>query len=189
MKVRDSGMPVEAKWSEFFDPSFILRQMEVTSELGIVVDLGCGFGTFSIPAAKIVKGNVLAFDLEDEMIELLKTKINQLKINNVKLHQTDFIADGTGLPANSVDYVMIFNILHHELPEQILNEVSRILKSGAKAGIIHWRSDIETPRGPSLEIRPKPQECINWALESGFKVPKDPFLLEPYHFGLIIQKL
>ena len=188
MKVRDSGMPEEAMWSEFFDPQLILQQMEVTPELETIVDLGCGFGTFSIPAAKIINGKVLSFDIENEMVELMKAKIDQLKINNIELYQTDFIADGTGFPANSVDYAMIFNILHHDHPEQILNEVFRILKNGAKAGIIHWRSDVETPRGPSLEIRPRPQECITWAMKTGFKVSKNPFLLEPYHFGLIIQK-
>jgi len=188
MKVRDSGMPEEEMWSGFFDPELILQQMEVTPEIETLIDLGCGFGTFSIPAARIVKGKVLAFDIETEMIDLMKEKINQQEINNIELYQADFIADETRLPAYSADYVMIFNILHHDHPEQILSEVFRILKKDAKAGIIHWRSDVETPRGPALKIRPTPQECINWAKETGFKVSKKPFLLEPYHFGLIIQK-
>jgi len=134
MKVRDSGMPEEEMWSGFFDPLLILPQMEVSYETHTIVDLGCDFGTFSIPTAKVVSGKVLAYDIDEEMIELMKTKINQLGINNIELHQSDFIANGTGLPANSVDYVMIFNILHHDHPEQILSEVFRILKKDAKAG-------------------------------------------------------
>jgi len=188
MKVRDSGMPEEEMWSVFFDHQLILQQMEVSSEIYAIVDLGCGFGTFSIPAAKIVSGKVLAYDIDKEMIEVMEMKINQLGINNIELHQADFIANGTGLPANSVDYVMIFNILHHDHPEQILSEVFRILKKDAKAGIIHWRSDIETPRGPSLAIRPQSKTCANWAKEAGFLIAKNPFIIEPYHFGLIIQK-
>lgn len=188
MKVRDSGMPEEAMWSGFFDPYLILRQMEINSEIDLIADLGCGFGTFSIPASKIVKGKVLAFDIENEMIELIKTKINLLKINNVELFKADFIADGTGLQASSIDYAMIFNILHHEHPDQILIEVFRILRKGAKAGIVHWRSDVATPRGPALAIRPKPSDCAQWAIKTGFHICKDPFIIEPYHFGLIIQK-
>jgi ubiquinone/menaquinone biosynthesis C-methylase UbiE len=188
MKVRDSGMPEESMWTDFFDPQLILQLMDITSEIHTIADLGSGFGTFSIPAANIVKGKVLAYDIDEEMIELMRTKINQLGINNIELHQADFIANGTGLPANSVDYVMIFNILHHDHPEQILSEIFRILKKDAKAGIIHWRSDIETPRGPSLAIRPQPKTCANWAKEAGFLIFKNSFFIEPFHFGLIIQK-
>jgi ubiquinone/menaquinone biosynthesis C-methylase UbiE len=188
MKVRDSGMPEEAMWSEFFNPPFILKQMGMTADLQAIADLGCGFGTFSIPAANIIKGKVHAFDIDEEMISQMQIKIDEFAIKNVELHLADFITEGTGLPDNSVDYVMIFNILHHDNPEQILNETYRILKKGAKAGIIHWRSDISTPRGPSLEIRPRPAECTNWAKGAGFQLFKDPFIIGSYHFGLIIQK-
>lgn len=187
MKVRDSGMPNEEMWSEFFDARNILLQMQLSAVMENIVDLGSGYGTFSIPAAQITKGTVHAFDIEPEMIDLLKTKSNKLHLNNIKLHLKDFIADGSGLPDKSIDYVMLFNILHHSEPKQILNETYRILKPGAKAGIIHWRSDISTPRGPQPEMRPKPDECIKWAVESGFTINKE-MILEPYHFGIIINK-
>ena len=122
------------------------------------------------------------------MIEQLQGKMDKLDINNISLHKNDFIANGTGLPDNSADYVMLFNILHHENPYQILNEVYRILKAGTKAGIVHWRSDISTPRGPQLDIRPTPEQCKEWAIETGFAIHKE-LILEPYHFGIIISKL
>lgn len=188
MKVRDSGMPEETMWSKFFDSKLILQQMEVTPDLYSIVDLGCGFGTFAIPASQIINGKVHAFDIDKEMIRQLQSKIDQLDKKNIELHLKDFIAEGTGLPDHSVDYVMLFNILHHDIPHQILREVHRILKTGARAGIIHWRSDIQTPRGPDLDIRPTPEQCKNWATESGFTIHKES-ILEPYHFGIIINKL
>jgi len=181
-------MPEEAMWSKFFDPELILQQMEITSGLHSIVDLGCGFGTFSIPASGLVTGIIHAYDIDENMISWLKNKINQQHIQNIQLHFNDFIADGSGLPGHSIDYVMLFNILHHEAPDQILSEVHRILKPGKSAGIIHWRSDIATPRGPRLEIRPTPEQCKKWAVESGFTISKE-LILEPYHFGLIISKL
>ena len=187
MKVRDSGMPEESLWSMFFDPELILHQMKVTHDLKCVVDLGCGFGTFSIPASQIVKGKIHAFDIDQDMIELLQSKIDELEIKNIDLHLKDFIEDGSGLPDNSTDYVMLFNILHHDNPHQILDEVHRILKSGGSAGIIHWRSDIPTPRGPEQDIRPTPGQCKQWAIRSGFSVHNE-LVLEPYHFGIIISK-
>jgi ubiquinone/menaquinone biosynthesis C-methylase UbiE len=175
-------------WSKFFDPEQILQQMEVGNDLQSVVDLGSGFGTFSIPASEMIKGEVHAFDIDLDMILQLQTKIDQLDIKNINLHLKDFIAEGISLPDNSVDYVMLFNILHHDNPHQILNDVFRVLKTGEKAGIIHWRSDIPTPRGPHLDFRPTPDECKKWAVESGFTITKE-LNLKPYHFGIVIAKL
>jgi ubiquinone/menaquinone biosynthesis C-methylase UbiE len=188
MKVRDSGMPEETMWLKFFDPELILRQMDVTNDLDSVVDLGSGFGTFSIPASQLIQGEVHAFDIEPDMILHLQTKMDQLEIKNITLHLKDFIKEGTGLDNNSIDYVMLFNLLHHDKPHQILNEIFRVLKPGGKAGIIHWRRDIATPRGPHLDFRPSPEECKQWAAASGFSLTKE-LILEPYHFGILITKL
>ena len=188
MKIQDSGMPEETMWSKFFDPEQILQQMEFTTDLKSVVDLGCGFGTFSIPASQMIKGKIHAFDIDPEIIKQLQIKIDQLDIKNIDLHLTDFIAEGSGFTDNSMDYVMLFNILHHDNPHQILAEVHRVLKTGQRAGVIHWRSDIPTPRGPKLDIRPTPEQCKQWAIETGFAISKE-LILEPYHFGIIITKI
>jgi predicted RNA methylase len=86
MKVRDSGMPDEEMWSGFFDTLDILKQMEVTHGLETVVDLGSGYGTFSIPVAQMIHGTVRAFDIEPEMMEILKYKADQLNIKNIEIH-------------------------------------------------------------------------------------------------------
>jgi ubiquinone/menaquinone biosynthesis C-methylase UbiE len=86
MKIRDSGMPEETKWSKFFDPKLILKQMEVTSQIHTIVDLGCGFGTFTLPASKLVKGKVYAFDIDEDIIKQLQNKIDQLSIKNIELY-------------------------------------------------------------------------------------------------------
>ncbi|MEY7999731.1 hypothetical protein AB8U03_05830 [Clostridium sp. Mt-5] len=38
-----------------------------------------------------------------------------------------------------------------------------------------------------MEIRPKPEMIINWAVKIGFKLEKQVELL-PYHYGLIFKK-
>ena len=54
MRTRESGMPEEPVWSSFFDPEATLRTLGVRPQSGDVVDFGCGYGTFAIPAAGIV---------------------------------------------------------------------------------------------------------------------------------------
>ena len=60
--------------------------------------------------------------------------------------QRDILMETTGLADNSIHYVMIFNILHNDSPGDFLMEAYRILKPNGEVGIIHWRSDISTPR-------------------------------------------
>ena len=52
MKARESGMPDEQMWDQFFDPDAILDGLGIRDLSGNIVDLGCGYGTFSIPAAR-----------------------------------------------------------------------------------------------------------------------------------------
>jgi len=187
MKVRESGMPERDMWEKFFDPTRILMQMGLNSQVRDVVEVGCGYGTFTIPVAKMISGQIHTYDIDEEMIRITKTEVAKVELNNVNTILRDIIADGTGLPDESVDYVMLFNILHLETPELLLKESKRVLKSGGKLGIIHWNYDPSTPRGPSMEIRPKPEACIRWTEQEGFHSPKR-YDLKPYHYGIVLTK-
>jgi ubiquinone/menaquinone biosynthesis C-methylase UbiE len=39
-----------------------------------VVDFGCGYGTFTLTAASMIKGKIYAFDIEPEMIKTVEQK-------------------------------------------------------------------------------------------------------------------
>ena len=187
MKIRESDMPNEEEWNEFFNPEKTLTLLGLNSRVTDVADFGCGYGTFTIPAAKIISGKIYAFDIEPEMIEVVKWKAKKLNLGNVKAIIRDFILEGSGLRAASVDFVFLFNILHLEKPESLLSESYRILKPGGRAGIIHWNYDSTTPRGPPMAIRPKPEQCKIWAESVGF-VSEEKFDLKPYHYGLVLKK-
>jgi ubiquinone/menaquinone biosynthesis C-methylase UbiE len=187
MRGRESGMPGKEAWEGFFDSSGVLSIMGLSSDTRDVAEFGCGYGTFTIPAAMIVKGTVYAIDIDKEMTALTDQEAKRNNLYNVKTLLRDFAAEGTGLDAGSVDYVMLFNILHIEHPEIMLKEASRILKPKGKLGIIHWNYDPSTPRGPSIDIRPKPEDCIIWAKQVGFTDSKIHDL-KPYHYGIVLIK-
>lgn len=189
MKVRDSGMPEIERWSTFFDPEAILRVFGLEQEVGSLVDFGCGFGTFTLAAAGLVSGTVHALDIEPEMIETVRAKCLQQGIANVRTEVRDFVASGSGLADNLVDAALLFNILHHEDPLGLLGEALRILKPGGRLAVIHWNYDPTTPRGPAMEIRPRPEQCIAWGKAAGFTfVATERFDLPPYHYGLLFRK-
>lgn len=185
MKIRESGMPEEKYWDSFFNPQYILSQLRFENTISDALEFGSGYGTFTIPAAKIIKGNLYALDIEPEMIVNLKRKVRLGKLSNIKIKQVDFAKEGTGLNANSIDYAMLFNILHAEDPVALLKEAYRVLRNNSKVGVIHWINSPSTPRGPSLNIRPKPEQCIAWLEQAGFTIGSEVIQLPPYHYGII----
>ena len=189
MKARESGMPDEEMWQGFFRPDEILHKLLLTENCGDVVDFGCGYGTFTIPAARIVRGTVFAVDIEPDMVKVTRRKVKAAGLKNMKVRLRDFVAEGTGLPDASVQYAMLFNILHAEEPLLLLREAHRVLEPGGLLGVMHWNYDPATPRGPSMDIRPRPEQCRAWAVEAGFEpMPPELIDLPPYHYGMVFKR-
>jgi len=189
MKTRESGMPDEGLWSTFFTPEEVLAKLGLTDHCRDVVDFGCGYGTFTIPAARVVRGVVHALDVEPEMVAATMDKATAAGLTNVLSRLGDFVAEGTGLSDASVDYVMLFNILHAEEPLTLLREAFRVLSVGGRLGIMHWRYDPTTPRGPSMSIRPRPEQCRAWAEQAGFHLAGPELIdLPPYHYGMVMVR-
>jgi SAM-dependent methyltransferase len=190
VKTRESGMPEEAAWDSFFDPPRALNLLMPAVVQNDVVEFGCGYGTFTIPAAQRTRGTLHALDIDPEMVALTAAKASQAGLTNVRGTLRDFVAEGTGLPPDSAGYAMLFNILHAEQPEVLLREAYRVLAPGGSLGIIHWNYDPNTPRGPSMAIRPRPEQCRDWALAAGFELTEPGIMpLPPYHYGMLLRKL
>lgn len=187
MKIRESGMPEREMWETFFNAENVLTTLGVNRKTKDLAEFGCGYGTFTIPAAKIINSTIYALDIEPEMIGITSEEAQKHGLNNVRAIMRDFIADGSGLSDESIDYAMLFNILHLEHPEVLIREAKRILKKEGRLGIIHWNYDPSTPRGPAMEIRPKPEDCVQWAESAGFHSPQRYDLL-PYHYGIVLLK-
>lgn len=184
MKVRDSGMPEQDFWETLFDVPLILDRLRIDASVGPAVEVGCGYGTFTVPVAQRIAGPLHAFDIEADMIAVTHARLRAAGCENVRLAQRDVIADGFGLAARSVEAVLLFNILHAENPAALLRASAGLLSNRGRVLVIHWRSDIPTPRGPDLSIRPRPEQIARWAADTGLLVPAgEPVLLPPWHFG------
>lgn len=190
MKGRESGMPDEAYWASFFNTEAALDRLLGASVTGNLIEFGCGYGTFTVPAARRTSGLIAALDIEAEMIDGVRRKASALELHNIRAEVRDFVAQGAGVASRSQAHAMIFNLLHLEQPVALLREACRTLQSGGVLSVIHWRSDIPTPRGPSLTIRPTPGQCREWMLEAGFQAIEAVDLRDccPFHFGLLARR-
>ena len=182
MKTRESGMPDEELWRTFFDPAMIFDRLGLRPECESVVDFGAGYGTFSLAAAGRIVGTVHAFDIDPELVAAVTHAARALGLDRLQVVDRDFVEQGTGLPDRSVDYAMLFNILHAAEAPSLLAEARRILRPDGLLAVIHWNYDPTTPRGPSMAIRLRPEECRNLVAAADFE-PGLILDLPPYHYG------
>ena len=173
MRIRDSGMPEEAYWESLFDVPLILARLGIDDSLGDVAELGCGYGTFTVPIARAISGTLYTFDVDPVMIERTRERAGKLPIICA---ERDVMEAGFGV---NVDAALLFNILHCERPVELL----RLAAAAAETVlVIHWRYG-ETPRGPNFEIRPRPEQIVAWGAEAGLQA--GPVIdLPPWHYGL-----
>jgi ubiquinone/menaquinone biosynthesis C-methylase UbiE len=120
-----------------------------------IADIGAGTGYFAIPMAAAVgaSGHVFAIDLQPEMIEKLRAKLDAAgKPKNISLREG--AASAVPLPDTSVDVVFYANIWHEiDDQEAVLREAFRILVLTGTIAILDWRQDKPSPPGPPQEHR------------------------------------
>ena len=124
------------------------------------------------------------------MVGIVRQTTVACDLLTIQAEVRDVVAQGTGVATGSQAHAMIFNLLHLEQPVALLREAYRTLQDGGVLSVIHWRSDIQTPRGPSLAIRPTPEQCRGWMAEAGFRAiePVDLQSCCPFHFGLLARR-
>ena len=99
-----------------------------------VIDIGCGPGVFSIEIAKLLNGSgkVIAVDMQEGMLEIIKRKIEGKPYEKlIALHQCT--QDSISIKENA-DFVLMFYMVH-EVPskEHFFNEVLPLIN---KNGLI-----------------------------------------------------
>jgi ubiquinone/menaquinone biosynthesis C-methylase UbiE len=112
---------------------FRLPRKNILKEVGIkpgfhVLDYGCGPGSYIGPLAELVgeSGKVYALDIHPLAIRKVQGIASREKLANVKTILSDC---QTGLPDNSLDVVLLYDIFHHlSDPDRILKELHRVLK-------------------------------------------------------------
>jgi hypothetical protein len=95
----------------------------------------------------------------------------------------DVLESGFGV---TVDAVLLFNILHGVRPVDLLRLAVNSLYVGGQVLIIHWRYG-ETPRGPTLDIRPTPDQVIAWAAEADLEPIGEVIDLPPWPYGMRLE--
>lgn len=171
----------------YYDLHYLLRWFGVSKGMN-VADVGCGAGVCTVPLAALVgeEGIVFACDISDEMLDVLRSKVDRWNIGNI----IPLLCKENHLPLNdnSVDFILLSLILHElESPADFLSEIKRVLKKGGRIGIVDWDKS-ENPddkeSGPPDEERISLERARNLLLENELGIVREK---KPgqYHYAIL----
>lgn len=160
-----------------YRPEVIIEHLDLKEGMS-VLDIGCGPGRISIPAAKTVgsKGKVAALDIQDGMLDKVREKIKNEQLQNVQC-----ICARTGddkMGKNQFDRAVLVTVLG-EIPDRqsLFDEAYQALKKG---GILSVTEFIFDPHFQTQKM------VMRFANKAGF-VLKEKFG-NPLAFTLNLQK-
>jgi ubiquinone/menaquinone biosynthesis C-methylase UbiE len=112
-----------------------------------VCDLGCGNGFYTLKLASLVgdQGTVLAVDIQQEMLGLLRARAESAAILNIRPILST--VDDSHLPTQQVDLLLLVDV-YHELshPAAMLQAIHSSLKPSGRVALVEFRQ--EDPQVP-----------------------------------------
>jgi ubiquinone/menaquinone biosynthesis C-methylase UbiE len=123
------------------------------------------------------------------MITRVNDKTRNTPLNNVEAGIRDILKDGSGLPEESADYILLFSVLQTRQPNTLLKEAYRVLRRTRRVTILNWTVDPDTPCGPPIAMRLSITQSIEWCLEAGFDSSSiQVFDFKPDRYEVILRK-
>jgi len=115
----------------------------------VVADIGAGTGYFALPIAERVEsGQVLAVDIQPEMLAVIERRVAERSIGNVRTIEGS-VTD-PGLPDAGVDLVYIVDAYHEfSYPREMGEAIVRALVPGGKLVLVEYRKE-----DPDVPIKP-----------------------------------
>jgi ubiquinone/menaquinone biosynthesis C-methylase UbiE len=136
----------------FQNPYKILRPY--IKEGMTVLDFGCGPGFFSVEIARLLNdsGEVIAADLQEGMLDIVKQKVKGTELEKrIRLHKCQ--DESIGL-TSKVDFVLMFYVVHEVTDqEKLFRELKSMLNPGGEIFIIEPKMHVTGGAFKAMTIR------------------------------------
>jgi ubiquinone/menaquinone biosynthesis C-methylase UbiE len=130
-------------------PTRALQIMQIARGM-TVADIGAGSGYFTERLARLVgpSGRVFATDIQQGMMDLLKRRLSNQRIENVTLILSE--PSNPQLPAGTIDLALMVDV-YHELddPQTVLGHIRKALKPEGRLVLVEYKGE-----DPTIPILP-----------------------------------
>jgi ubiquinone/menaquinone biosynthesis C-methylase UbiE len=124
-----------------------------------VADIGAGSGRISLLMADAVgeKGKVFAVDVQQEMLDVIAEKLQQLEVHNVKLVKGT--EKSPKLKAESIDLALMVDVYHEfKYPYEMMEGIAASIKPGGRVVFVEFR--MEDPDVPIKLVHKMSEEQV-----------------------------
>jgi FkbM family methyltransferase len=143
-----------AAWLERSDrmpkerPDLVVDSLNLSPD-DVVADIGAGTGYFTFRIApNVPEGRVLAVDIQPEMLDIMRSRMQEQGIENISLVKGT--ESDTKLPADSVDVALMVDAYHEfAFPREMMLSIREALRPGGRVVLIEYRKE-----DPSVPIKP-----------------------------------
>jgi ubiquinone/menaquinone biosynthesis C-methylase UbiE len=146
----------------------------------VVADVGAGSGVFTRRLAQAVgpQGKVFAVDIDQELLDYNRKKIQEAELGNVEFILGAF--DDPKLPADSIDLVFLCDVVHHiEHRQTYLGNLRPCLKRGGRVAVIDYKTN--WPAGHE-QMKYSLEELLAWTKSAGFQKTEEYDLIPDAFF-------
>ena len=130
----------------------------------VVADIGAGTGYFSFRLApQLPQGQVLAVDIQPEMLDIIEFFKQETGITNVE----PILASDTDprLPDNTVDLALMVDAYHEfAYPHEVMTALVKALKPGGRAVLVEYRG--ENPLIPIKALHKMTQHQVKQEMQA-----------------------
>jgi FkbM family methyltransferase len=128
-------------------PSLVVDSMNLASD-DVVADIGAGTGYFTFRIApRVSSGRVFAVDIQPEMLEIMRDRMQTQGVENVTLVRGS-VTDPS-LPADSIDAALMVDAYHEfSHPREMMDNLVEALTPGGRVYLVEYRKE-----DPSVPIK------------------------------------
>lgn len=188
----NTSMPDRDWWGALWtDPADTLLQMGLRPGMAML-DVGCGYGLFTIPAARLVAPRpVVGLDIDAEMLD--QGRGLAARLTNCSWVWGD-LRQLSQTFTTRFDLVFVHSTLHGiEDKEDLVRGVRALLAPGGRFSVVNWlpipREQtvwLGHPRGPKQEVRMGAEATADLVLGTAPELRLERTVpLPPFHYGLI----
>ena len=129
-------------------PDQVVEGMNLSSA-DVVADIGAGTGYFTFRIApRVPDGRVFAVDIQPEMLDKMRTRMQREDVHNVSL--VEGTVQDPRLPADSVDVALMVDAYHEfSHPREMMLNLRVALRPGGRVVLVEYRKN-----DPTVPIKP-----------------------------------
>lgn len=152
-----------------------------------LADIGAGSGYYTFRLAqKVPDGKVFAVDLQPEMLQIIRQKVKQNKIENIELIKGE--ETSPNLAKNSIDLALMVDV-YHELsyPKEMMQEIVQALKPGGRFVLLEYR--MEDPKVPIKQLHKMSlDQAVKEMKAVGLQLKENKSNLPWQHFMIFVKQ-